>query len=166
MTRPRALSVLFALCLPTLAACTSEAERRREEVNEIAAAHAQLVEANERAEEAFARENPVPQRRDFGADGTLILHELELNGAPGREGLRIRYTWVNTTGRTIDAAVLRFTLHDPETGAEWSEDRVLRLPFALQFGADSSFSDEIRLLTGGLHRKPGWSWDVSVRVLE
>lgn len=164
--RPHRRSTLcFFVLLLGLLACTSEEAERRDEVSRIAEAHARLMEANRLAEEDFARRNPVPERRDFGPEGTLILHELELGGAPGREGLHVRYTWMNTTGRTVEAALLRLTLRDPATGVEWSEDRVLRLPLALTFSPDSSYTDELRVLTGGMHRHAGWEWDVSVSVL-
>jgi hypothetical protein len=162
------LACCAPLLLPgllALSACTSARSANQAEVERIAAAHEREVQETLVASRRFAVENPAPQSRDFEADGTLVLHELGLAGSTGRELLRVRYTWVNTTDETIELAVVQLSLRDPVSGNEWSEDRVLRLPLGLEFVPGSSYSDELRLFTGGVHRRPGWSWDIDVRVL-
>lgn len=148
-----------------LLACASEEQLRREEVARIAEEHARAVDENQRAIEEFARSNPVPQQREYGPNGTLILHQLELDGPPGREGLRVEYTWVNTTGEVVDAVLLRFGLRTGPGAPDSTEERVLRLPLGLRLAPDSSYTSHLRLLTGGAHRSPSWQWDVSVKVL-
>lgn len=148
-----------------LLACASEEQQRRDEVARIAQAHARAVDENQRAIESFARANPVPQQRDFGPNGTLILHALELDGPPGREGLRVEYTWVNTTGETVDAVLLRFGLRPAPGAPDWTEERVLRLPLGLSLAPDSSYTSHLRVPTAGAHRNPSWQWDVAVKVL-
>ena len=159
-------SLLFAWLLLALGSGGADTpSKRQEEVQEIARAHAQLVADNQRSAEEFARENPVPQKRDFGPNGTLNLDELGLDGAPGREVRRVGFTWVNTTSETIEAVLLKVGLRGGPDAPEWTEERVLRLPLSFTFVPGSSYTDRLRILTGGLHRSPNWQWDVSVRVL-
>jgi hypothetical protein len=164
-THPLRLPWASLLAGLVVLSCASDRPDNHEEVARIAAAHELAVREGQLAAEQLAQENPVPQRRDLGADGTLVLHEIELAGSTGRELLRVRFTWLNTTGETVDAAVVRLSLTDPVSGTEWSQDLVARLPLGLYLAPGSSYSDELRLTTGGVHRRPGWTWDIDARVL-
>ena len=113
----------------------------------------------------LARESPMPDERDFGEDGTILLWECTLGGRPGREYLRIHYTFLNTTDHTFEAALVTLTLRHAESGAEWSEVQKLSIPFVYAFTPNSSYTTSLEIPTQGIHRRPGWQWELELDAI-
>jgi len=163
MKRLTALTyLLLAAGSSIFVGCQNAAELRRQEVRQIAAAHeAYLAElAAIRAE--FQTENPMPARLDFGAHGTLLLHECGISGLPGSEKLRVKFTFLNVTGLTIPKAQVTLTLIDEASELEWSEVMKLSLPFGLKMGHNSSYSSLFEMPLNGLHRGRRWDWRIEL----
>jgi hypothetical protein len=165
----RWLSPIFSLGLPiamcTLAGCSGDRELQHSELAEIAQHHdTDLYEFRE-AQAEFARDNPMPKRLEFPGEGTLLLHECTLEGYPGHEELWLRYTYVNTTGRVLDAARITLTISDPETHAEWSEDTKLILPLGFRLGPDSSYTTYVHVPTSGMNLHPHWQWKIRAQAV-
>jgi hypothetical protein len=72
----------------------------------------------------------------------------------------VRYTYVNTTGRTIDAARITITLSDPETRAEWSDTTELTLPISFRLTPESSYTTYAHVSTHGIQSRPKWEWKI------
>ena len=122
-----------------VAACAAT-DGERDELAAIDARHAEHLERFERLQASFARANPVPREIDLGPRGTILVHEALLQGYPGREELRLVYTWVNTTARPVERVDVAVALRDPERGLAASERQSLALPFGVRFSADSSYT--------------------------
>jgi hypothetical protein len=155
--RKPALLVLLLLA----AACAAGCDARRGEVDAASARHAAELAQLQRAQADLAARTPVPARLACGAAGTLVVHECALEGRPGREVLRVRFTWVNTTGHAVDAVRVRLVVRDPSSGDERAAASALCLPLRVPFGPDSSDTATLEVPTGGLHLRPGWTWDLS-----
>lgn len=166
---PKPLSaprVLLPLASLLLAGCQSAEEERHAEVERIAAQHAAYLEEFRLAQIEFERANPAPQRLDFGDQGSILIRECGLQGRPGTESLRVKFTYVNSTSRTLDSAHVFITLRDPESGSEWSEVIDVDVPFGLRFGPNSTHTSYFETPLRGIYRKPGWQWELSVQAEE
>lgn len=156
------------ICLSLSAAlfgCRTDGDLYRHEVAEIAANHESELARFQQAQADFARRYPMPRQFEFQHDGTIIVEEAVLEGHPGREFLRVGFTYVNTTGHAIDEARLTLTMRDPETDLEWSEEMSLRLPLALHFTSDSSYTTRFEIPTRGIHLHPHWEWKIRARAV-
>jgi hypothetical protein len=159
----RAPLLTIALLIP--AACSDEREFQRHELDEIALAHKTELAQFEAAQSAFAQRNPVPRRWDFPGEGTIIVDECSLEGFPEHEQLLLRFTYVNTTDHALDEARITLTLHDPDSGSRSSDELVLRLPLALGFSRDSSYTMSVHEPTHGIHLHPNWEWTITARAV-
>lgn len=161
---PRTMSCLSVLVLlPT--ACSTDGARHAE-LQETAARHASDLERFEREQAEFQMRNPMPRQLDLGEDGTILIHDCELQGTPGRESLLVRYTWVNTTGHAVDEARIALTLRDPKGGSERSSTANLNLPLRFRFSPDSSYTAFLEVPTDGLHLQPGWQWEMTADTVQ
>ena len=156
-TRLAAALILGAI---VLSGCSHGQAARRRELSDISERHAQELSAFERAQAAFARTHPMPRRLDFPGAGTILLHECALQGRPARAELWLRYTYVNTTNRPIDAVLVTITIDDPAGEDGTGVEMPLELPLGFRFSPDSSYTTSIAVPTEGLHLDPGWSWSI------
>jgi hypothetical protein len=156
---PRTMSGLPGLLL-LLTACSTDSARRAE-LEATAARHANDLARLEREQAEFAMRNPMPHQLDLGEDGTILIHDCELQGTPGRESLLVRYTWVNTTGHAVDEARVTLTLRGPSGADERSSAAKLNLPLRFRFSPDSSYTAFLEVPTDGLHLQPGWQWEMT-----
>lgn len=154
------------LAAVVLVGCQNAEQQRHDEIDRIAAQHAAYLEEFRLAQIEFARGNPSPRRIDFGPDGSILVRECELQGRPGSESLRVKFTYVNSTARTLDSAQVFITLRDPESGAEWSEVTDVRVPFGLHFGPNSTHTSYFEIPLHGIYRRPGWEWELSVQTAD
>lgn len=155
---------MLALLLALSGGCRTAPPAGRGEVAQLAAEHRRELAAWEAARAAFAATVPAPASRDLGRDGALIVRELRLAGPLGDEHLAARVTWVNTTARTVRAVRVRLVVLDPATGENSWEEYRFELPPPFRLTPDSSYTDSLRVDTGGLHRRPGWTWDIEVET--
>jgi hypothetical protein len=164
MKRPTTrLSWLLATVPFFCGGCQSDVLTNKEEVRRIAEAYDTYMHQLDLAQQEFASENPMPQRLDFGVHGTLLLREGEVTGRPGFEVLRLRYTFLNETGISIDRAQVSLILTDPRTGFERSETQLLELPFRLAMAHGSSYTSFFDMPLEGLHQREGWSWRLDLQ---
>lgn len=156
--------MMRALCLSLVslaaAGCSHSRELERGEIEAIAQRHDDELAAFHHEQLEFARRNPVPQQLDFPSDGTILIHECALAGYPGRAELRLQYTYVNTTGRTIDGAHVTIALRDPTRDVEWSQAMDLELPLSFRFSPGSSYTTHVELPTHDVQLQPGWTWRI------
>lgn len=162
----KSLSVLL-LCLSCAflaSSCSQDEAVRRRELIDISDRHAHDLAALQAAQSEFMRANPAPRQLGFGQDGTILIHEDALDGPLEHEQLWLRYTWVNTTQHSIDKVWITIRLLGP--GGEEVEhvEMPLELPLKFRFSPDSSYTTSIGIPTGGLHLRPGWSWDIRPRA--
>ena len=158
------LVLVVVLALGCLSACaTQDAERAI--LERMAAEHAQCLADFDRARLELESSTPLPQEWDFGPDGTILVHKVALVGRLGAEILKVTYTYVNTTGRSVKTARVTLTMRDPETETEWSQEMDLTLPYKFRFTRDSSYSTWFEIPTHGAHTHPGWEWSLAVEAL-
>lgn len=108
----------------------------------------------------------MPQELARGINGTLLLHEAELTGRRGGEKLRVKFTFVNTTGVGMGSAELKLVLIDPQSGLERWTEADLRLPYGFLLEHKSSYTGSLEVPLDGLYRKPGWAWRVDLTAGE
>ena len=156
------------LALPTsafvLPACNQEAALRRQEVEEIARAHELELAAQQRAQDDFATAHGIPRELEFPGHGTLEVVECELQGRLGREEVRLRFVWTNTTGRTAESVRVTLSLLDTQRRVRRSEEALLDLPLNYRFVAGASYTATLLAPTQGLHLEPGWTIDIGVQA--
>jgi hypothetical protein len=165
--------LLLTVLLPLLG-CAHDEEMRRRELAEISAQHTSAVVEFEHARSEFAHRYRAPEQLDFGQDGTILVDECALEGLTGHERVWVKYTYVNTTGASIDAARITLTLHDPDSGGagvggggagDRSQQTELKLPFTFRFSPDSSYSTHFEMPTEGIHLHPNWSWQIRAEAI-
>jgi hypothetical protein len=156
--------LVLALGLLGAASCAGRRDHPQP-LDEIAADHDFDLREFQEAQAEFARRNPVPRRIDVPGQGTLLVHESSLEGYPGHVELWLRYSYVNTTGHTIDAANVTITMRDPTTREEWSASEHLALPITFRMTPDSSYTTYAHLPTRGIHLHPGWQWEICAEAI-
>jgi hypothetical protein len=156
----------MAILLAALTGCAAGRASEQEELERIARRHSSELLAFHDAQNELRLHTYLPQRRDFGAEGTVIVRQCYLGGRLGDEKLRVRFTYVNTTDRPVRAARVRLTLRDPESKAEWYESLDLIPPFTFELSPGSTYSSWFAMPTQGVHRHASWSWDIGLDALE
>ena len=159
---------LASVCSLVLVSCagTPSASDEHEMLARYDAQHRAELEAFEREQADFLRRTPVPERSEFSGLGTLILNERELLGRPGKAFVRVRFTYVNSTGRMLDAVRATLYLHDPETGEGWGETLLMRVPYKYHLTPDSTYTSWIDTPTKGVEFKPGWTWELVLEPVD
>lgn len=163
--RQSPLPLLLILALVSAAGCASDESARRAVLDAMAADHQRYLDDFHRAQADVVARYPVPQRLEFPGHGMILLDECSLEGRPGKEYLRLHFTWVNTARRRVDTARVTLTLVDPETETAWSEVLDLKLPYGLGLNPNSSYTTWFEMPTRGLHLRGGWEWELSVEAL-
>jgi hypothetical protein len=163
--RSSSLGWVASIGLLALTACSRDRAHQRRELDEISDQHASEVRELDEARAEFARKNPMPKKLEFPGQGTLLLHECTLEGYPGHVELWLRYTYVNTTGHTIDAARITLTLSDPARGEQWTDETELALPMLFRLGPESSYTTYTHVPTRGMHLDPGWKWEIRAEAV-
>lgn len=155
--------ILAGLAL-LLAGCTAKGLADRKVVAEIAEHHERDHSRFDDAKADFALRNPVPLEFDYGDEGTIVADEVALEGFPGREELWFRYTWINTTGRTVDAVHVTLQVFDTESGFEVGQEMRLSPPLLTAFGPGSTYSTFVRVVAGDAKLGGGLSWELRPRT--
>lgn len=99
--------------------------------------------------------------------GTVSVRFWALEGGPGWEYVRAKFTYTNTTDREFDAVHVRMIVRNHDGSRQSSSEVRLEHPLGLLLRPGTMFVDEIRTPTAGLHRDPqGWSWTMECRGIE
>ena len=155
-------SALSALLV--CAACAStDASSEHDWLRAYASRHAAELEAFELEQESFAQHNPLPQEFDYPGLGRILVRECSLVGWPGKALLRVEFTYVNTTERTVPTPRVTLAVTSAD-GEDWSESSLdLLIPFAAKLTANSTYSSWLYCRTEGIHTEAGWSWQLDLR---
>lgn len=98
-----------------------------------------------------------------GPDGTLVVTRAVLEGLPGEEYVRVRFTYVNETNRTFDYVYVGFHVNDGYARQRNQETFELVMPMQYRFTPGSSYTDERIVPTMGAHDVPGWDFVMDAR---
>lgn len=164
-TSPRDLVLLALFSLP-LSACVSNRDQERLEVAEVGRIHDRQQAEFVAGQAQFRSRYPMPVRREVAGVGTLVVHEAALGGRLGQETLHLLFTWVNSTGRTTNGALVRVVIRDGAGRVEREQRVALRSLLGAGFPPDSTYTSFVDMPTEGVHLQPGWDWRIEVVALE
>jgi len=144
-----------------LAACARDEGRATADLlARYDAQHQDELEAFAAEQRAFPRRWPVPTERVFDGLGTLVVSERELLGRPGKAFVRVRFTYVNTSGVRHRSVAATLYVDDPESGESWGESLRMQMPYKYALTPDSTYTAWIDTPTHGVEGKPGWRWEL------
>lgn len=156
---------LTGLGLTLLTGCAAQRDAEKEELARIDARHQHALLAFKDAQDTLRNHTYLPQRREYGDEGTLLVRQAYLGGRLGSELLRVRFTYVNSTDRDVHTARVKLTLRDPHTRTQWYETVDLVPPYSFSLTPGSTYSSWFAMPTMGVHRSPSWSWDIELDTL-
>lgn len=118
-----------------------------------------------RAEQTrIAAATDVPATFLFDGEGTLIVHRAELLGGPERAHVRVRFTYLNSTGRSVPIPTVHLRLHAPGGQIVESASRKLLRPLGSTFAQDNAYTGWIDADARGLFRSGAWTWSMDLHV--
>ena len=123
-------------------------------------AHTNLRYAAEKArlEEAAGS----PRALDLDGLGSLIIHRVELLGGVDRPYLRARFTYVNTSGRTVPLPTISLVALSPAGRPVAAGERFLQRTIGKYLEPDTSYTAWVDCDIGELYLVPGWDWTMDV----
>jgi len=158
------LAVLVPLLLAVLPGCASGvpadpspfAEQRMRDWVEL---HERKAEV---ADLAFD-----PRVFEVPGHGVVQVREWHLEGGPGWEYIRARFTYQNTTGKPIDEARITLIVENGDGSRATAGRLRLTHPLGRKLAPGMMFVDEIKTDTLGVHNdSAGWRWTVDVEAVE
>ena len=156
------IPLLLAASGPLFVGCQAQEDDEAIDVAAVSAAHERYLLELEMAQEQFLEANPMPQQKDFGPEGKLYLHAVEIIGTPGKEQLFVRYSFLNETGLTIQRARVILTVTDEASGRTRSEFQDLRMPYGMSIHHNSTYTGFFDVPLDGIHRSLDWTWEIDV----
>ena len=163
-TSPRELVLLGLLALP-LATCVTNRDQERMEVAEYGRIHDRQQAEFVAGQAEFRARYPMPVRREVAGVGTLVVHEAALGGRLGQETLHLLFTWVNSTGRTTNGALVRVVIRDGQGRVEREQRVELRSLLGVGFIPDCTYTSFVDMPTEGVHLEAGWDWRIELEPL-
>jgi len=157
--------VLIGLLSLALSACAADRDQERREVAELRVRHERQQADFQAGQDSFRARYPMPVRREVAGVGTLVVHEAALGGRLGQETLHLLFTWVNSTGRTTNGALVRVMLRDAPGRLEREQRVELRSLLGAGFSADSTYTSFVDMPTEGVHLQAGWDWRIELEPL-
>lgn len=132
----------------------------------------ELVEARHEADARIYRAEQdriaaaldLPATFPFDGGGTLIVHRVELLGGPERAHVRVRFTYLNSTGRSVPIPTVHLRLHEPGGQIVESASRERLRPLGSTFAHDNTYTGWIDADARGLLRSGAWTWSVDLGV--
>lgn len=106
----------------------------------------------------------LPATFPFDGEGTLIAHGVELLGGPERAHVRVRFTYLDSTGRSVPIPTVHLRLHEPGGQIVESSSRERLRPLGSTFTHDNADKAWIDADARGLYRSGAWTWSVDVDV--
>lgn len=118
-----------------------------------------------RAEQArIAAATEFPAAFAFEGEGTLIVHRVELLGGPERAYVRARFTYLNSTGRSVSIPTVHLHLHAPAGDVVETASLELVRPLGSTFAHDNAYTGWIDADARNLFRSRGWTWSMDIDV--
>jgi hypothetical protein len=109
--------------------------------------------------------NFEPVEFDLAGEGHVRVRQWFLEGGPGWEYVRARFTWQNTTGRPIDEAIVTLVVRNHDGTRQTAGKVRLVHPWGLTLNPGTFFAQEVRTQTHGIHWDPqGWTWEIQVKT--
>lgn len=106
----------------------------------------------------------VPVKFDFDDVGQVTVRSWFLEGGPGWEYVRARFTYENTTANQMERVDIELHVLDDEGRIVTSSRVGLTHPWGRPLAPGTCFSDEIKVPTAGAHlNREGWHWRVECR---
>lgn len=104
-----------------------------------------------------------PRVFDVPGHGAVQVREWHLEGGPGWEFVRARFTYQNTTGEPIDEARVTLVIENGDGSRSAAGTVRLKHPLGRKLEPGMMFVDEIKVATFGLHNDPsGWRWHIAI----
>lgn len=134
------------------AAMLDRLERERAHTNLRYLAEKQRLEADQSA----------PRALDLDGLGSLIIHRVELLGGVDRPYLRARFTYVNTSGRSVPLPTVAIVALSPAARPVARGERLLERTLDTRLEPDTSYTAWVDVDIGELYLVPGWDWTMDV----
>ena len=96
---------------------------------------------------------------DVRGVGRIIVRDWRLLGAPGKEYLRLFFTYENTTPQQLKEARVWASVRDAAGKIRSTEWLDLYIPW-YEFAPGNTWTGELRVATHGAHALEGWTWEV------
>ncbi len=108
-----------------------------------------------------------PRIQELGTNGSMIIWKWSLDGGPGWEYIKMRFTYRNTTDRTFDYVRVWLEVRDADGRLVDSHEKMLSHPLGISFTPGNTFTDTFRVLLRGAHRKSkSWYWKVGAKTMD
>lgn len=165
MERPSLLTIAAPLAL--LASCAAPSGRPAgpdAELRRVEERYQADTRAYEREKQRLAAGLDLPMALPFDGKGTIIVHRLELLGGPERTYVRARFTYVNSTGRSVPIPTVYLELYDRSGEFLHGSGIELTRPLGTTFAHDNAYTGWIDVEARGLFRNRGWTWSMDLEV--
>ena len=147
-----------------LVGCVTPGTRRADEIEFGLERQREWNQLNQlKSDLAWNYDEPVSF--SFPGQGEVTVRSWKLEGGPGWEFVRAKFTYENTTNEFMERVDIELHVLD-ERGVVVTSSRVgLWHPWGRPLSPGTCFSDEIRVPTGGAHlKRDGWHWTVECRA--
>ncbi len=109
----------------------------------------------------------VPQIKELGKNGSMMIWKWSLDGGPGWEYIQMRFTYRNTTDRTFDYVRVWLEVRDADGKLVDAHEKMLSHPLGVPFSPGNTYTDTFKVPLRGAHRKSrSWHWEVGAQPLE
>lgn len=109
----------------------------------------------------------VPQIKEMGKNGSMVIWRWSLDGGPGWEYINMDFTWRNTTKRTFDYVRVWLEVRDGKGKLVDAHEKLLVHPLGISFSPGNTYSDSFKVLLRGVHRTDAsWHWKVGAEPLD
>ncbi len=107
-----------------------------------------------------------PQVFAVDGQGQATVRQWALQGWPGEEYIKARFTYENTTDKTFEHAIVWLEVLDSKGKVRGSSAVLLYNPLGYRIWPNHTNSTEIRAPTNGAHKDAdGWFWRIDVKSL-
>ena len=102
----------------------------------------------------------------FPGQGEVRVRDWWLEGGPGWEYVRAKFTYFNSTNVAMERVEVRLTVLDPDGNTVVATKLKLVHPWGAALAPGTMFSDEIKVPTEGAHLNlAGWHWTIGCRAV-
>ncbi|MHC4078252.1 MAG: hypothetical protein ACYST0_07395 [Planctomycetota bacterium] len=113
------------------------------------------------------RHGKAPRIEELGKNGSMVIWRWSLDGGPGWEYIKMRFTYRNTTDRTFDYVRVWLEVRDADGKLVDAHEKMLSHPLGISFTPGNTYTDTFRVLLRGAHRKSdSWSWKVGAELFD
>ncbi len=165
--RPRTLAAASRLAVAMtgfwLSSCTAPPETP-DGLERVEARHESDTRIYRAEQARIAASTDFPSALAFDGEGTLIVHRVELLGGPERAYVRARFTYLNSTGRSVPIPTIHLNLHGAAGEIVESASVELLRPLGSTFAHDNAYTGWIDVDARDLFRRRGWTWSMDLDV--